>query len=845
MKRSINCVDNPNSFRYPLDCCSRSDLETVGGKAANLGELIQAGFPVPPGFVIPIAGYDRFVEHNRLDPAIPQALQNNPDGATIRKAFEAGAIPAELEQEILQGYQALGGGPVAVRSSATAEDLPGAAFAGQQDTYLNVISEEQLLNTVKSCWASLWTERAIAYRNRQSIDQRTVKLAVVVQRMAKAEAAGVMFTANPITGARDEMAVDANPGLGEAVVSGAVTPDHYLLRKNGHGWSISERRIGKREVIVRPSAAGGIEQTRGGDGDQPQAISDGTLFELARRGEAIQQHFGAAQDIEWVWTGNQILIVQSRPVTALPEPAPRPSQPVQMLSGMFAEMFPVRPYPLDMTTWVPAISEAAVVPIFSLIGLTPPSLPEQFTEEEGVVGHFTANLKVHPTPAMLLAPFRFLYLCWKYPPENARADPLLVGAQQRARELEAIHLAALSWNDLLTIVRAALALTLPLAGEIRRRYYPRPLLAAGALRLALLLLGDGKQFSALMSGAESRTIEANHALEALATRVRSDPQLAEAITICAPENLQKELRGQAAGQSFLAELDQFLEEYGHREVVLSTAFQPTWKDDPAIVLEMLKGMVMAGASHKTGEPAWATARDELLKHPLLKIAPLRTAMLNLIADGRAFWQIREDTHFEATRILPILRRTFLEMGRRLSDAGVLDRPEEVFHLKFGELETVSDDRPLAPELVARLHMLVSTRKARRAELEGSPLIDPRLYRQSEPEGEVLLRGAAGSAGTAAGPVRVVHNVSEFGKLRSGDVLVAPYTNPAWTPLFQRAAAVVVDGGAAGSHAAIVAREYGIPAVMGTIDGTQKLQDDQWVQVDGTRGVVIQQDQEAQ
>jgi pyruvate,water dikinase len=216
---------------------------------------------------------------------------------------------------------------------------------------------------------------------------------------------------------------------------------------------------------------------------------------------------------------------------------------------------------------------------------------------------------------------------------------------------------------------------------------------------------------------------------------------------------------------------------------------------------------------------------------------MRTAMLNLIATARAFFLVREDTHFEATRVLPILRRTLLAFGRRLTEANVLDNAEAVFHLTLDELKHAGDVWPPPPPLAGELRQTVQRRQARRAELEGTPVVDPRLYQQLEAGGDALLTGTPGSPGVADGPVRVIRTPADFGKLRSGEVLVALYTNPAWTPLFQSAAAVVVDGGAATSHAAIIAREYGIPAVMGTVTGTQILHDGERVRVDGNQGRV--------
>jgi rifampicin phosphotransferase len=822
-----------------LEQLGRHDLARAGGKAANLGELISAGFPVPDGFVVTTAAYDEFVAHNRLVETIARALREEKgSGTTIRAAFEAAPIPPQIEQDILDVYRELGGGPVAVRSSATAEDLPEAAFAGQQDTFLNVIGEQALLDTVRRCWASLWTERAIAYRERQGIDQQTVKLAVVVQQMVPAEVAGVMFTANPVTGARDEIVIDASPGLGEAVVSGQVTPDRFVLRKRWWIWNIAERRPGRREVIIRARSGGGTEHVEGAAATDVLALPDRALRRLARLGAAIERHFGRPQDVEWAWADGKASILQARPITALPEPALRPSRPMQMWAGILTELLPDRPYPLEVTTWGPQLLVSAVLaPMFRILGVAV-RLDRSIVEEDGVVVRFTDQLPFRPTPRVLLAPLRLLRLARRYDPARWRSDPLLLDVQTRVRALEARDLQALSWPSLLDMVHEAMAIP-KLLGHLRIRYLLPRALAIGPLRLMLTLLRAGDRFGTLLfTGLETRTVDANRALETLAARIRSEPALSDAFARYEAGELMPALETQPAGRTFLTELRTFLDEYGHREAGATLQIsQSTWKDAPEVVLGILKGLAAAPPRDEVKRPAWEVARDELLAHPLLRIPPLRSAFLRLLAEARWFPQIREDTRFYATLILPALRRTLLEFGRRLADTGVLDLPEDVFHLKLEELERIDGTWPPPPQLASELRALVARRKAKRVELKGTPLVNPRFLRQVAVNGDVLLHGIPGSPGVAEGPVRVVQDASEFGKLRPGEVLVAPYTNPAWTPLFQRAAAVVVDSGGAGSHAAIVAREYGIPAVMATIDGTHKLSDGQLVRVDGDRGLV--------
>jgi rifampicin phosphotransferase len=833
-KRSSNCTDDETAWVTPLECLGKTDLERGGGKAANLGELLRAGVPVPPGFALTTAAYERFVSANGLRAAIEQAFANRPvRGSGIRAAFEAAPVPPDVERAVLAAYQQLGQDPVAVRSSATAEDLPGASFAGQQDTYLNVIGPEALLDAVRRCWASLWTDRAIAYRASQGIDPLTVSLAVVVQRMVAAESAGVMFTANPVSGARGEIAIDASPGLGEAVVSGLVTPDHTLLRRGWLGWRVVEQRSGQRELLIRARPGGGTEQISGAPAAAAPALPRQALRRLAQLGERIQRHFGSPQDIEWAWAEGRVYILQARPITALPEPPPHANLLQRFLAANFAEMFPVRPYPLDLGTWLPALG-SAVEPIFTIIGLEW-QLHHLFVAEDGVVLGMLPRLP-RPTWKVLGAPARFFGLVRRYNALEWQADPLLAQAWQQARDLESRELAPLAWEQLLAIVSEAKDLPFLTAGEVRRRYFPRAAFAAARLRVLLKLLGRSKQFALLLSGVENKTLEMNGAIEELASRVRCDPGLVVTFATHAPEDLWAVLAVMPGGHEFQAGLRDFFDRYGHRETVISTALEPSWKDEPAVALAVIKSSAAHPPQVQPEKPDWQAARESILAHPLLHLAPLRSAFLHLLAEARTLLQIREDTHFYATLSLPILRRTLLEMGRRLAAAGTLAAAEDVFHLTIEELQPAGGVTAMAGQ-AAVLRAAVQRRKSARARLEKVPLIDPRLFPQRALPGDALLRGMAGSPGVAQGPARIVRDRSEFNKLQPGDVLVAAYTNPSWTPLFQRAAAVIVDSGSPASHAAIVAREYGIPAVMATLNGTSTLQDGELIRVDGSRGMV--------
>lgn len=823
----------------PLRRLDRSSLPTAGGKAANLGELLRGGFPVPPGFCVTTAAYSLLVERCGLAGRMAAALARGGDDASdLRQAFLEAEMPPEIADAVRTAYRELGPGPVAVRSSATAEDLAGAAFAGQQESFLNIVGESALLEAVRACWASLWTDRAVAYRRRQGIDQATVKLAVVVQRLVPAELAGVLFTANPVTGARDETVIDFNPGLGEAVVSGQVTPDHAVLRRRWGAWTVVERQAGRREVVVSPRPGGGTESLAPADPSAAGAtLPDRELRRLAALGAGVQRHFGAPQDIEWAWTGGTIHLVQARPMTALPPPPRRRSAPAPMLGGMAAELAPARPYPLDVTAWVPALTRA-VDPLLALAGIASP-FGRLLVVEDGVVLRIAEGLRPRPTARTLLAPFWIIRLALRYDPLRWRSDPLVAEAHRCAHDLEARGLTRLPWPELLDTVRQAQGIP-AMAGELRRRYFPRAALATGALWLLLWSAGARDRLATLLSGAESDTLRANGELEDLAGAIRSETALAEAFSDHVAGELPALLAADPRGRDLLHRLQGFLDRYGHREAATTLMTAPTWKDAPEIVLGILRGLARGERRQEVARPAWQTARDEVLARRLLRL--LRPAFLGLLAEARCLLPMREDTHFLAMLAMPPLRRAALEMGRRLTAAGVLDVAEDVFHLTLADLEGVGAPWPPPASLATSLRERVRRRRARRAALGDRPLGGDlpvhAPWAGAGGVGEVLLRGAPGSPGSAEGSVRVIRDAAAFGSLQPGEVLVAPFTNPAWTPLFARAAAVVVDSGGAASHAAIVAREYGIPAVMGAADATRRLVDGQRVRVDGSRGAVL-------
>ncbi|MDJ0349341.1 PEP/pyruvate-binding domain-containing protein [Cryobacterium sp. PH29-G1] len=810
-----------------------TDLARAGGKGANLGELVAAGFAVPPGFVITTAAYREVVA-----------------GLTIptHDTVAALEVPEAVRNSILEAYDELGAGRVAVRSSATAEDLPGAAFAGQQDTFLGIEGGPALLDAVRRCWGSLWTDRAISYRARLGIDDTSVAIAVVVQRMVPADIAGVMFTANPVTGVRGQVVIDSSPGLGEAVVSGLVTPDLAVLDARGQ---VVERSAGTREVVIREAAEGGTETVRAsaaravaagrhtGDVDDPAlSLSEADLTRLAEIGHRIATQFGRPQDIEWALAAGEFRILQARPMTALP-PAPIRLNRFQRLIGpVILELLPRRPYPMEVSAWIavnlgPNLEEM----VKRLIGA-------RFTLQDSMpdIDHVVQSY-VPPNPVLSWrTPLRLLRTLGRTgrDPRAWTDDPDHRSYLAETTQLDAMDVSTLSWAELLGIPARAGDAGAPIT-NLRVGYLPAAAAAMVRLRILLSLLRRKEWFGSLVLEPHTMTQEANAELGEIARQLRDDPGLREKCRGLDGAQLMDLVETDPAARTVRAALEAFLARFGHRETVsILLPRDPTWSQSPKTVLALVAVLLDSDSERAPDSTASDNALARLLGHPLIRATRSAHGVRSLVRKASAAAALREDTHFELSRTMSIVRRTVHELGRRLADSGVLDAADDIWMLTLDELSRTGPD---AADL--GLRGIVERRRNAFAELAGSPLIAPTtLYPRLSSSGieGVLVSGTGGGGGRVTGSVRIVSGPDEFATLRAGEVLVCSATNPSWTPLFARAAAVVVDNGGLASHAAIVAREYGIPAVMGTGNGTVVLTTGTRVQVDGALGVVLPGDQ---
>lgn len=811
----------------------RHDVATVGGKAANLGELVRAGFAVPPGFVVGTKAYRAFLADNELAAAIDRLAARGPDtAAEIRAVFVAAPIPDPLRLEIAEAYAALGSPAVAVRSSATAEDQADASFAGQQDTYLGVTGVDDLTAAVRDCWASLWTDRAMAYRAQRAQDPAGLSLAVVVQQMVPAEAAGVLFTANPLTGRTEETVISAAPGLGEAVVGGSVDTEETVV-------DLARRQIVSRRLL----------------GDTP-VLADETAYALAELGVRIAAHFGTPQDIEWALADNSLAVLQSRPITALAPtvgPAPAdwsvPDPHLFYVRASITEQLPDPLSPLFADLIDGAVTRSLTALMDELVGAG--------TVRPGDVGLPTVN--------------GYAYYAYRWSGmgrislRTLKALPVLGGGRRSGRERWRTYArpryaqAVADWaqRDVLALPAGELLQGVVTLLDAGAEYYTAvqtviPVAAGSEMvfsrfyRALVRRPGDPPPTTFLL-GFDSVPIRSEKSLYDLAGWVCARPVLAGRLTTSSTPQLlaDRDDPGPDGWREFWVRLATHLEAYGHLVYNLDV-LNAVPADDPGPLLDALRFYLGSGSLDPYERQRQnAAARQRAGDAVTTRLDPVRRRIFRrLLRLAQQSAPVREDALADVGLAWPQLRVLLAEAGRRLVTRGVVDAATDVHWLRWAELVGALSDGDPTP----RQQEVEDRRRLWRGRRQVTPpqvlpvrrwvrFIERMLPAASAEQTGDVLSGQPGSAGRVTAVARVVGGPADFGEFRAGEVLVASITTPAWTPLFVRASAVVTDVGGPLSHSSIVAREYGIPAVLGTGVGTRRIRSGQRVTVDGDAGRV--------
>ncbi len=867
----------------------KSELALVGGKGANLGELTQAGLPVPPGFCVTSAGYQDFIRLKRIDQLINNALAAirlddledvQRKSALIQSSILSSSIPPRIIDEISTGYyklidQTSRDVPLAVRSSATAEDQANASFAGQLETYLNIHGVPALLDHIKLCWASLWAARVVAYIANQGLDHHSASMSVVVQAMVPSEVSGVLFTVNPVTGKRDEAVINASWGLGEAIVSGVVSPDTITARKSDG--EMIDRQTGLKEIMIAYASDGGTEELPVPEEKRTKpALSELQVKRLTELGNRIEAYYGEPQDIEWAYYDGNLYLLQSRPITTLTQKGKRQYPQGDFNRTMFIEIFPEPLSPVFLSV-VESLFKDMLDFTFQALGFEPPDdiqaiggfhCQPYFNRDyiaaafqpltpavrepliSQIVNPFgsdqeTANFELSlPFLRMATRMLRFMVrfprqlpgVLATYRAEINRAEEFPYQMATDAEICEQIYRLPFEYankllnNDFLMI--AVIGRSYRLLGALLKRFYQAE---------------TDEVVAKLISGVTGNvTMETNKRLWDLAQIARSKPTVSAILRSNGSIQARELLKNTGEGREFIQAMDRFLDEFGHREVHMDILY-PTWCEDPEPVYSFIRSYLDADESQSPYQQQERLIQErEQLTRSVMKVVERGIAgrlvlapLFNwILRQTQIHTRERDTMHFEMTRLFPPIRCLMLELGKRWQARGLLNKHEDIFYLKIDEMMEMSKS-----PLPAQDKILTRQEAFWVAQQEACPnmIRDGEEIFSAETESEKIgvagLQGVAGSPGKVTGVSRVIQGPSDFTKLQKGEILVAPITNPVWTPLFAVASAVITEVGGILSHGAIVAREYGIPAVMSVSGATRLLQDGQRITVDGNKGWV--------
>jgi pyruvate,water dikinase len=871
----------------PFSALSSRDLASVGGKGANLGEMTQAGFPVPGGFCVTTRAFQEFLagagDTTRLFSRLSAVTPENTDevrhvGEVVRSHLRQAPMPEGVAGAIEAAWRGAGTEHAyAVRSSATAEDLPDASFAGQQDTYLNIRGREALLEKVRECWVSLFTDRAITYRARNGFDHRRVLLSVVVQRMVSPESSGILFTADPIDGRRHIVSIDAGFGLGEALVSGLVSADLFKVDKRTG--AIVEKRIARKSLAILPLPGGGTRQEAlPPERQTAPSLSDEQVGALASLGVRVEAHYRRPQDIEWCLENGRLYVVQSRPITTLyplPEPKP-PDGPLRVyFSFSHAQVMTDALMPYSRSVWRRLFpfgrdetnNSRAMLSAGGRLYIDPSDLlrvdplgrvmPAVLTAVDTLMAEAIREVVQRPEfgygTASRLAALRavfpvlgrvFARAAWclgvASPDRNtARALSYIDAATAKARSaIEAAAPGAPRYE-------VASALNSGLFPNVFFRIVP--ILLSGVLAQVLLkklLRGRGvdREITTFAQGLDGNvTTEMDMRLGDLADLARESPALVAHLRGTDARQALAGVRSVEGGEAFHRAMQGFLERYGMRAGSEIDIARPRWSEDPTPLVQMLVGNLAREESgtHRAHHARLKAQALEDTQRMIRAAGSLRRPLVRrLVRVCRGNLAIREHPKFMLVQWLGLMRRVTLECAAILVEQGRLEATQDVFFLTIEELDGAL--RGAGPDLRAIVsrrrdeHVSDGKRNPPRVMTSEGEIVTKRHSRQHLPEG--ALAGSAASPGVVEGRAKVVLDPSTA-VLEAGEILVAPFTDPGWTPLFINARGLVMEVGGLMTHGSVVAREYGIPAVVCVPDATKRIQTGQPIRVNGDEGFV--------
>jgi pyruvate,water dikinase len=893
----------------PLAVCGELPLELVGGKARGLGMLMAKGFRVPTGFCLTSEAYHDFVRQIDIAPLVAQIAEADlaklgEIAAAIERLFMAASLAKTLQEEIRRTTADLCYTMVAVRSSAMAEDLANASFAGQQETLLGV-KREGLFPAIQRCWASLWSAPAMSYRRERKMPSEQAAMAVAVQQMVAARAAGVCFSINPLTGHQEQVWIEASYGLGESVVAGRVNPDQYLVWYHEKPHITQKTIADKAHEVCLKDESGTEHKEVAAELRQAAVLQDAEILEVADRSRDIQTAFGMPQDIEWAYASDGLFILQSRPVTATGQSEKldvvRGSEAIHQLfrtTPIIWSNFNVRetmPFPLPMLSW--SLWNEQLFPHFvEFLTVAHPKMRPYFHLLDRINGkmYWNFNILLHmpimgkvfriglrhidaATDAVvrrldkegLLPPvtwprikFRLWYTiklgcrllaagheAFRCAISSRRMQTYEDFLQKKVAQQKERSLVYLTEYELLHD-QAALACEKETMPTMEKLVQSMGLgLAAYAVLQVWCRKWSDIPSAALVAGLPGNpTTDAAFAIWELSV---SEPEVQEILRSTPSAQCQEVLQQHPKGQEWCKRLAAFLAKYGHRAPREFDLACPRWNDQPAIIIDLLKMYLKAqqeNADPREHFQRQAKQRQELAKKACQRVFFLWRPLFRLLLFlAQKFLPHRETPKHLFMMFFQLIRRHVVELGKRLSQRGVIADSDDIYHLTLGELEQIVSDKCKSgsadPAGNDKWQSLVRERKEQllRYEKWQAPLFlrsdgMPVPVAVTNAEGDTLV-GTGVSCGKITARARVISDFKESTTLQKGEILVAPVTDPGWTPLFLVAAGLVMEVGGTMSHGAVVAREYGIPAVVSVEKATSRIHTGDMLSIDGFAGTV--------
>jgi pyruvate,water dikinase len=867
-----------SSFVLDFRNIDKTKLAVVGGKGANLGELSRIeGIRVPDGFCISTDAFKTIIKET---PSINQLLDQlallkledrdkiGELSAKIRTIIEEIAIPEDITEEITRHLERLGEkNPYAVRSSATAEDLPTASFAGQQDTYLNIIGKEAILKQISRCWASLFTERAVIYRLQNGFDHRKVQLAVVVQKMVFPQVSGILFTADPVTSNRKVLSIDASFGLGEALVSGLVNADNFKVRDG----KVIDKKVATKKLAIYALKEGGTqEQALEPEQQNRPALTDDQILQLERIGRQIEAHFGCPQDIEWCLVDDTFYIVQSRPITTLfPIPEASDQENHVYISVGHQQMMtdPIKPLGLSfflLTTRAPMRKAGGRLFVDVTQHLASPVSRETLLDGMGqhdplikdalinIIkrGDFIESLPAEETTqgsgkSNKVASFSGFRTQLENDPTVV--SELIKSTQTSLEELKH-NIQPKSGADLFDFILEDIQELKKILADPRSR-----VVIFGAMDASAWLnekmeewLGEKSVADTLSQSVPNNiTSEMGMALLDVADVIRPYPEVIEYLHHVKDDNFLEELVKLNGGQETQDAIKAYLNKYGMRGVGEIDITKPRWSEKPATLIPIILSNI------KNFEPGASQRKFEQGRQEALKKEQELLERLKQLPDGeekaeetkqmielvRNFIGFREYPKYGMVSRYFVYKQALLREAERLVQAGVIAEKEDIYYLTFEELREVVRTNKLDYQIIRQRkdeYQIYEKLTPPRVITSDGEIITGEYRRENLPAG--ALAGLAVSAGVIEGRARVILNLGEA-DLEDGDILVTSFTDPSWTPLFVSIKGLVTEVGGLMTHGAVIAREYGLPAVVGVENATKLIKDGQRIRVHGTEGYI--------